>query len=294
MWSRSGPRPPSAASTAPGPPGSAPQRCSTSCADHECSINRAPSARSRAATAAPIPPAARPRSPAPPDRPGAPLCPPHHLPTMASASHPRCSIAVGEISGSSGIVTRVNPAGEPANAESRGNWDGDGGTFWGRPRRPLRPGASPATRTRCWTGRPIAERDRVLDVGCGNGRSRAGRRPPRPRRFRVGRRPVGGHAGGRAAPGRRRGAGQHPVRAGRRSRCTRSRRTVSISALSRNGTMFFDDPAAAFGNLPRCATGRRPPVLRPGRRSSATSGSSARSPRWAPRHHRPASPVRPR
>ena len=154
------------------------------------------------------------------------------------------------------MVTTTRPAVHPSNAEQARAWDGDEGSYWAE-----RADAFDASMARYQAplldAASIGRSERVLDIGCGTGRTTR-------------------DAARRAASGWALGVDLSAAMldVARRRAWREGLRNVTFVqadaqvhpfeeasfdlALSRAGAMFFGDPVAAFGNIAR--------ALRPGGR----------------------------
>lgn len=138
---------------------------------------------------------------------------------------------------------------DPSNAEQLRSWDGDGGAYWAEHASRFDEGVA-AYRPHFRAAAAIAGTEAVLDVGCGAGQTTrdAARAAPggsalgvdlSSRMLDLARR-LTSQDGPANATFAQADAQAHPFPAG------------SFDAvISRTGTMFFGDPAAAFANLAR-------------------------------------------
>ena len=145
---------------------------------------------------------------------------------------------------------------DPANAEQAGAWDGDEGAYWADHAQHF-DRAVAAYHETFVAACGIAPGERVLDIGCGTGQTtRDAARAAGPgsalgvdlsaRMIELARRLAASHDNGNVSF-EQADAQIHPFPAG-----------SFDAAISRTGTMFFGDPAAAFANIGR--------ALRPGGR----------------------------
>lgn len=159
---------------------------------------------------------------------------------------------------------------DPSNVDQARTWDGDTGAFWVAEAQHFDEGLA-----RCYPPflavAAIAEQDRVLDVGCGNGEStRDAARAARhgsvlgvdlSSQMLAQARRTATDAGLTNVEFRQVDAQIHPFEAG----------TFDV-VISRMGAMFFGDPVAAFTNLGR--------ALRPGGRLALLTWQSIEENEW--------------
>ena len=145
---------------------------------------------------------------------------------------------------------------DPANAEQAQAWDGDEGAYWAQNAERF-DRAVAAYHQRFLAAAGIGRADRVLDIGCGTGQTT--RDAARAAADGVA---LGVDLSGQMiALARRLAAGQGIGNARFEQADAQIHPFPSHSfdaAISRTGTMFFGDPAAAFANIAR--------ALRPGGR----------------------------
>ena len=145
---------------------------------------------------------------------------------------------------------------DPANAEQSRAWDGDEGAYWaGNADRFDK--AVAAYHDRLLAAAAIGRADRVLDIGCGTGQTT--RDAARAAADGVA---LGVDLSGQMIALARRLAAGHGIANARFEQADAQIRPFPAAsfdvAISRTGTMFFADPAAAFANIAR--------ALRPGGR----------------------------
>lgn len=145
---------------------------------------------------------------------------------------------------------------DPANAEQARAWDGDEGAYWaGNADRFDK--AVAAYHERFLSAARIGHADRVLDIGCGTGQ--ATRDAARTAPYGAA---VGVDLSGQMIALARRLAAEHGIANALFEQADAQIHPFLAAsfdvAISRTGTMFFADPAAAFGNIAR--------ALRPGGR----------------------------
>src|SRR5499427_2493023 len=145
---------------------------------------------------------------------------------------------------------------DPANAEQARAWDGDEGAYWsGNAGRFDR--AVAAYHNRFLTAAAIGRADRVLDIGCGTGQTTRDAA-----RAAADGLALGVDLSGQMVALARRLAAEHGIVNARFEKADAQIHPFPAASfdvvISRTGTMFFADPAAAFSNIAR--------ALRPGGR----------------------------
>ena len=145
---------------------------------------------------------------------------------------------------------------DPANAEQARDWDGDEGAYWAQNAERF-DRAVGAYHEPFLAAAGIGRADRVLDIGCGTGQTTRD----------AARAAADGQALGLDLSGQlialaRRLAAEHGIANARFEQADAQIHPFPAAsfdvAISRTGTMFFADPAAAFSNIAR--------ALRPGGR----------------------------
>src|SRR5262249_7800652 len=145
---------------------------------------------------------------------------------------------------------------DPGNAEQARAWDGDEGAYWaGNADRFDK--AIAAYHGRFLAAAAIGRADRVLDIGCGTGQT-----PRDAARAAADGLTLGVDLSGQMSAPARRLAAEHGIANVRLEQADAQVSPFASAsfdvAISRTGTMFFADPAAAFTNIAR--------ALRPGGR----------------------------
>src|SRR5262249_38849295 len=143
---------------------------------------------------------------------------------------------------------------DPGNAEQARAWDGDEGAYWaGHADRFDK--AVAAYHDRFLAAAAIGRADRVLDIGCGTGQTTRDAARPAAAGCRA-----GAARPGQLPPPPRRPAAERATPTARFEQADAQAPPFPAAsfdvAISRTGTMFFADPAAAFTNIAR--------ALRPG------------------------------
>ena len=138
---------------------------------------------------------------------------------------------------------------DPANAEQARAWDGDEGAYWAENAGRFDKAAA-AYHERFLTAAAIGRADRVLDIGCGTGQTTRDAA-----RAAADGLALGVDLSGRMiALARRLADGQGIANARFEQADAQIHPFPAASfdvAISRTGTMFFGDPAAAFANIAR-------------------------------------------
>lgn len=159
---------------------------------------------------------------------------------------------------------------DPANAEQARAWDGDEGAYWARNAGRF-DRAVAAYHERFLAAAAIGRADRVLDIGCGTGQTT--RDAARAAADGVA---LGVDLSGQMIALARRLAAEHGIANARFEQAdAQIHRFPAASfdvAISRTGTMFFGDPAAAFANIAR--------ALAPGGRLTLLAWQAPQANEW--------------
>jgi len=159
---------------------------------------------------------------------------------------------------------------DPANAEQARAWDGDEGAYWAKNAERF-DRALAAYREPFLAAAGIGRADRVLDIGCGTGQTTRDAARAAADGFALGV-DLSGQMIGLA---RRLAAGQGIGNARFEHADAQIHPFPAASfdvAISRTGTMFFGDPAAAFANIAR--------AIRPGGRLALLVWQGPRANEW--------------